>query len=235
MCLYLVTVQAPDPESFVWGGSYLKTFFDEGRREDPNNTKSEPSSAHQRNAIQMAFSLAGWWWFNIECWLDSFVIFLRIRAGIAKKSYSFVIFQEGGLDPLSPIQNSHMLWSVTVAFTWSFSLTHGRILRGWRERGSGSPPGKSQVAIREAIGAKGSIASRGRSVRPLLWWLKSDPLAKCSGHACLWKRNAIITIESFRSLLLRIVPLSLLWLLETEGVALVSFYMLIWYSLCIPL
>ena len=38
-----------DQESFVMGGPKL-LFFDEGR-EDPNNTKSGPSSARQRNAM----------------------------------------------------------------------------------------------------------------------------------------------------------------------------------------
>ena len=42
-----------DPESFVRGGPTLtkNILVDEGRREDPNNTKSGPPSALQRNAI----------------------------------------------------------------------------------------------------------------------------------------------------------------------------------------
>ena len=45
-----------DPESFVRGGPTRTRVFlvDEGR-EDPNTTISGPSSAHQRNAIKMAF------------------------------------------------------------------------------------------------------------------------------------------------------------------------------------
>ena len=40
-----------DPENFARGGSTLMTFFFDGRREDPNTTKSEPSLARQGNAI----------------------------------------------------------------------------------------------------------------------------------------------------------------------------------------
>ena len=36
-----------DPESFVRRGSYFDNFLVDGRREDPNITKSGPSSAHQ--------------------------------------------------------------------------------------------------------------------------------------------------------------------------------------------
>ena len=46
-----------DPESFVRRGStltFLFVFFVEGM-EDRNATKSGPSSARQRNAIEMAF------------------------------------------------------------------------------------------------------------------------------------------------------------------------------------
>ena len=45
-----------DPESFAREGPTLTCFlyvFDEGR-EDPNSTKSGPSSARQRNAISLA-------------------------------------------------------------------------------------------------------------------------------------------------------------------------------------
>ena len=53
------------PESFVRGGPALTFFFvslfyflvDDGR-EDPNSTKSGPSSMHQHNSIEMAFR---WW------------------------------------------------------------------------------------------------------------------------------------------------------------------------------
>ena len=47
------------------------------------------------------FSLAGWWWPIIKCWLGSFLILQGIRASIAKEPYIFVIFQWGP-DPLSP-------------------------------------------------------------------------------------------------------------------------------------
>ena len=56
-----------------------------------------PSAKRHLNGV----SLAGRWWPNIECWLESFVIFQRTRTSIAKKPYIFVIFQ-GGPDSLSP-------------------------------------------------------------------------------------------------------------------------------------
>ena len=46
-----------DPESFARGGPtpmFLVFFFCE-EREDPNTTKSGPSSARQQNATEMAF------------------------------------------------------------------------------------------------------------------------------------------------------------------------------------
>ena len=63
---------------------------DEGR-EDPNTTKSGPSSAHQQNANGV--SLAGRWWPNIECCHGSFVTFHGIQTSFDKEPYSFVFFQ----------------------------------------------------------------------------------------------------------------------------------------------
>ena len=41
-----------DPESFARGGPTLTMLFSlDEMREDPNSTKSEPSSARQQNAI----------------------------------------------------------------------------------------------------------------------------------------------------------------------------------------
>ena len=63
----MTTIACADPESFVRGGPNLTFFFCflvvDGR-EDRNTTLSGPSSARQRNAIQMAFR-----WCDIECWL----------------------------------------------------------------------------------------------------------------------------------------------------------------------
>ena len=58
-----VVCPCADPESLFRGGPTSTMFFiyfllvDEGR-DDPKTTKIEPSSFHQRNAIQMAFQ---WW------------------------------------------------------------------------------------------------------------------------------------------------------------------------------
>ena len=73
---------------FVRGGTTLTTFLlvDEGRAEDPYNTKS----GHHRPTS--------------DCWLGSFVIFQEIQTSIAKKSYIFVIFQGG---PVSPSGSVH--------------------------------------------------------------------------------------------------------------------------------
>ena len=59
------TPACADPESFVRGGPtilttfffnyFLKIFLADKGREDPITTESGPSSAHQRNAIEMAF------------------------------------------------------------------------------------------------------------------------------------------------------------------------------------
>ena len=93
--IHLYHSSCADPESFVRVGPTSTTFFH--FLEDPNTTISGPSSARQRNAIQMAFR------WRAECWLDSFVIFQGIRTSIAKKSYIFVIVQGGGgANPLPP-------------------------------------------------------------------------------------------------------------------------------------
>ena len=91
-----------DLESFLRGGpnSIMLFLVDKGM-DDPNTAINGPSSAHQQNAIEMAFHWrADDRWHYIECWLGSFVIFQGIRTSIAKKPYIFVIFQ-GGPDPLS--------------------------------------------------------------------------------------------------------------------------------------
>ena len=45
---------------------------------------------------------------DLECWLDSFVIFQGIWTRIVDKPYIFVIFQ-GGPDPRPPPLDPHML------------------------------------------------------------------------------------------------------------------------------
>ena len=79
---------------FCQRGSEVDNFFlvDEGI-EDPNTTINGPSSARQRNAIEMAFRCR---------WLCSFVIFQGIRTSIAKIHYIFVIFQRGSGPPVPP-------------------------------------------------------------------------------------------------------------------------------------
>ena len=83
------------------GGGY------EGR-EAPNSNIG-PSSVKRHFNIHVVWILMAFRWraddgpFILECWLGSFVIFLGIRTSIAKKPNSFVMFQWGGTDPLSPL------------------------------------------------------------------------------------------------------------------------------------
>ena len=59
----------------VLSGGPTFVFLDEGR-EDPNTTKSGPSSASQRNAIQMGFRWRAHDGSTLNAdWLESFVIF----------------------------------------------------------------------------------------------------------------------------------------------------------------
>ena len=63
-------------------------------REDPNITKSGPSSASQRNTIYMAFR----WCANDDTTLNAGLVALRISGDpvqFAKKFHIFVIFQGG--------------------------------------------------------------------------------------------------------------------------------------------
>ena len=64
--------------------------------------------------------LVGWWWPNIECWLGSFMIFQGIWTSIAKKPYSFVIFQGGGGGGPTPCPP---FWIRTMYYiTWQTNL-----------------------------------------------------------------------------------------------------------------
>ena len=67
---------------FLWSSLVDK------KRGDPNIIKSGPSSARHRFAGRLMMT-------NIKCWHASFVIFTGIWTSIAKKPYSFLIFQEG--------------------------------------------------------------------------------------------------------------------------------------------
>ena len=86
-----------DPESFVRGGPSLTFSFKliRGGRVQISTTRG-PSSAASETPFK--WCLAGVLMMpNIECWLDSFVIFQGIRTNITnKKHYIFVIFQGGG-------------------------------------------------------------------------------------------------------------------------------------------
>ena len=83
-------------------------FFDEGI-EDQNTAINGPSSAHQQNAIEMAFC----WRANdgptLNAGLVAAIFFQGIQTSIAKKPNNFEIFQGGwGPDPLSPPLDLHM-------------------------------------------------------------------------------------------------------------------------------
>ena len=104
------TVQCADQESFVNGGSTLTFFFflvDEGK-EHLNTTES--GAIFGPPVKRTPF-------YNIECWLGSFVIFHGIRTSINKETYSFVIFQAGPnhwssppLDPLMSTKGKHLIF-----------------------------------------------------------------------------------------------------------------------------
>ena len=86
-----------DPESCV----RLTLLVDEGR-ENPNTTINVPSSARQRNTIEMAFC----WRANDGATLNAGLVALRFqgtRTSIAKKPFIFVIFQGGGGTPCPPL------------------------------------------------------------------------------------------------------------------------------------
>ena len=87
-------------------------------------------AGHHHPASETPFkwhSLAGRCRPNIECWLDSFVNLQGIRASIAKRPYSFVIFQ----DPLPPSGSArgilHVffgLWNAQSVLSITVRLVH---------------------------------------------------------------------------------------------------------------
>ena len=83
-------------------------------REDPNTTKSGPSSARSETPLN-GVSLAGRWWSNIECWLGRFDVLQGIRTSIAKKPYIFVIFQ-GVRTPNHPLPPPYLYPRMIVIF-----------------------------------------------------------------------------------------------------------------------
>ena len=75
-------------------------------REDPNITQNGPSSARQRNAIEMAFR----WRTDDGPTLTAGLVFDGIRTSISRKPCICVIFFLGGHpDPLSPSGSTHAL------------------------------------------------------------------------------------------------------------------------------
>ena len=93
--------------------------FYEGR-EDPNTTKSGPSSARQRNAIEMAFRWRADNGQTLNAGLVAFtVIFQQIRINFAKKNYSIVIFQGRVRKPYPGDQRMLVQHSISI-FTWLY-------------------------------------------------------------------------------------------------------------------
>ena len=100
---------------FCQRGSITLTYIFDEWSEDPNTTKSRPSSVFSKNSV----SLASPWWPNIEYWLGSLVSFQGIGASISKKPYISVIFQDGP-DPL---------WMRTCMFKSRKGPTYHRICK----------------------------------------------------------------------------------------------------------
>ena len=92
---------------FLWGA------------QDPTNTISGPSSAHQLTLNGVL--LASRWWPNIKCWLGNFVIFQRSRTSVAKKTFIFVSFQGVGVGtPWLPPLDLRKLIRIRI-FLWKYS------------------------------------------------------------------------------------------------------------------
>ena len=103
-CSYEIAVHARIQKKIVSGGPTLITFFFYlmNVRKDPNTTISGPSSAHQRNAILMAFRRRADDGPTLNAGLQ-LRVFQGIRTSIVKKPYILVIFQRGSGPPVSPL------------------------------------------------------------------------------------------------------------------------------------
>ena len=83
-----------------------------GWREDRNASKSGPSSARQRNAIEMVFRWRADEWPTIKCWLGSFEIF-RGSGSILLGNPIFLRFFMGGggvRTHYPPSGSAHVEW-----------------------------------------------------------------------------------------------------------------------------
>ena len=91
---------------FFFSFFFFSFFFVVEGFEDPNITKNGPSSAGQRNAIEMAFR----WRADDGPTLNASLVALcqGILTSIAQKTFIFVIFQGGGPDPLSLPLDPHL-------------------------------------------------------------------------------------------------------------------------------
>ena len=91
---------------------------DEGRTEDPYNTKRLPSSTCQRSAIYMA---CRWWPYN-ECWLGSFVIFRGSGPVLLKETLYFCNFPGGLRTPL-PLLDPSMKGTKSTSCAYEMKWT----------------------------------------------------------------------------------------------------------------
>ena len=98
-----LTPSCADPESFAIGVRLWLCFFPSwwGERRPKYNHKRANSGSPAKCHLN-GVSLSYLWWPNIEFWLGNLVIFQRIRNSIARKPYSFVIFQGEGSGPHVP-------------------------------------------------------------------------------------------------------------------------------------
>ena len=102
-----------DPESFARGGRTLTGVFfffswwgEEGSKYHHKRAIIGPPPKRHLNGVSLACRC----WPNIECWLGIFVLFQGIRTSIAKKPYTFVIFQGGVGLPAAPSSlDPHMM------------------------------------------------------------------------------------------------------------------------------
>ena len=99
-----------------------------GWREDRNATKSGPSSTRQRNAIEMALSMALSWRVDNGPLLNAGLVALWIFRGFGSRLLGNPIFCDfsGGSDPLSPLldppMNCHTFTAMGLGHMFSHSV-----------------------------------------------------------------------------------------------------------------
>ena len=101
-----------DPESFVWGGQLFSWWGEEGSKYHYQRSIIGPPAKRHLNGVSLACRC----WPNLECWLDSFVIFRGSGPVLLLDTLYFCDFLDGESDPQSPMYQSGLYATISSCY-----------------------------------------------------------------------------------------------------------------------